>query len=239
MGFLNSTRYIGRQFDGYTILGLIGEGRYGVCYTARSAAGAQVIVKRFRPSMLRKNRDKNAFEAVILSQLKHDAIPELLGVINEKGFYGFILEKKPGVTVQSLLFEKKYRFTGAEIYSIGIQLIDIIQYLHTNGIVHRDIRIPNVLIDRDKVCLVDFGLARWADGKRYRYDVDFSFLGDFLLYLLYSSFVPQKGRSPWYMELPLTLDQKTFLLRLLRLEQPYENIDAVKEDFIQAFTLGG
>lgn len=239
MRFLSSTRYIGRQFDGYTILGLAGEGRYGVCYTARSAVGAQVIVKRFRPSMLRKNRDKNAYEAVILSRLRHDAIPELLGVINVKGFYGFILEKKSGVTVQSLLFEKKHRFTGTEIYSIGIQLIDIVQYLHTNGIVHRDVRIPNVLIDRDKVCLVDFGLARWADDKRYRYDVDFSFLGDFLLFLLYSSFVPRKSGLPWYMELPLTLDQKTFLRRLLRLEQPYKNIAAVKEDFIQAFALSG
>lgn len=235
MNFLNSARYIGRQYGDYTILGLAGEGRYGVCYTARSAEGAQVIVKRFKPSMLRKNREKNAFEAVILSQLRHDAIPELLGVISEKEFYGFILEQKPGVTVQSLLFEKKHRFTGPEIYSIGIQLIGIIQYLHINGVVHRDIRIPNVLIDGGRVCLIDFGLARWADGERYRYDVDFSFLGDFLLFLLYSSFVPHASGLPWHRELPLTCEQKTFLKRLLRLEQPYENIAAVKRDFIRAF----
>lgn len=235
MKSLNSAKFLGRQYGGYTILGLAGEGRYGVCYTAYSAEGVQVIIKRFKPSMMRKKREKNAFEAVLLSQLNHEAIPELLGVINEKGFYGFILEQKPGVTIQSLLVEKKHRFTDVEIYSIGTQLIDILQYLHTREIVHRDIRISNVLVDKNKVSLVDFGLARWADGNRYRYDVDFSFLGDFLLYLLYSSFVPHASGLPWHRELPLTCEQKTFLKRLLRLEQPYENISAVKRDFIRAF----
>ncbi len=203
--------YIGKQYGGYTLLKLIGEGRYGVCFLAESHNGTQVVIKRFKPSIFKKNKDKNMYEAVILSQLSHQAIPELLGVINENDFYGFVLEKKRGDTVQSLLFEKKYRFTKQEIYFIGYQLIDIIQYLHSHGVVHRDIRIPNVLVDNGIVYLVDFGLARWADNARYKYEIDFSYLGDFLLYLLYSTFSKQTKRNlPWYEELSRLTDKCCF-----------------------------
>ncbi|OJU08023.1 MAG: serine/threonine protein kinase [Clostridiales bacterium 43-6] len=230
--------YIGKQYGDYTLLKLIGEGRYGLCFLAQSHSGIPVVIKRFKPRIFKKNKDKNMFEAVILSQLHHQSIPELLGVINEKSFYGFVLEQKHGDTVQSLLFKKKHRFTSKEIYLIGYQLINIIQYLHGHGVVHRDIRIPNVIINSDKVYLVDFGLARWADNSCYKYDVDYSYLGDFLLYLIYSSFKKQKmKRTPWYDELSLTNDQMLFLKRLLRLTDPYESINEIKKDFVKAFSI--
>jgi serine/threonine-protein kinase len=76
------------------------------------------------------------------------------------------------------------------------------------------------------------------DNDRYKYDIDFSYLGDFLLYLLYSTYTAQKKkRLPWYQELPLSPEQKTFLKKLLRLENSYESIDEVKKDFIEAFCI--
>ncbi len=198
-----------------------------------------MILKRFRSGIFRRNAERNAYEAVILSQLRDSRIPELLGVINQQNFYGFVLEFKQGETVKSLLFRDKHRFSEYEIYDIGRQLISIITYLHEKGIVHRDIRIPNVLIHQGEVCLIDFGLARWADRDRYTYDVDFSYLGDFLLYLLYSSYEPQKKRSgqPWYDELRLTEEQRCFLKRVLGLNPGYECIKKVETDFIRAFSI--
>jgi len=73
MWFLNSKKYIGKQYGRYTING---------------AVGTPVIIKRFKPNIFKKNKEKNVYEAIILSQLNHYAIPKLLGVINEKGFYG-------------------------------------------------------------------------------------------------------------------------------------------------------
>ncbi len=184
MLFFNSKKYCGKQYGKYTIIKSVGEGRYGVCFLAHPISGTPVIIKRFKPNILKKNKDKNAYEAVILSQIKHKSIPELLGVINEKGFYGFVLEFKNGCTVKDLLFKYKYKFTKKEFFNISIQLIEIIKYIHSNGVVHRDIRIPNVLINKEEVYLIDFGLARWADNNKYPYDCDFSYLGDFLLYLV-------------------------------------------------------
>ena len=209
-----------------------------MCFLAHSNTGVMVIIKRFKPGIFKKNKEKNEHEAVILSQLKHTSIPELLGVINEKGLYAFVLEYKHGATVKELLFKQKHRFDNQEFFNIGTQLINIVKYLHKNGVVHRDIRIPNVLIDNGKVYLVDFGLARWANNDRYRFDVDFSYLGDFFLYLLYSSFKKENHKKlPWYQELPLTNFQQTFLKKLLGIEPFHASIDEVEKDFTEAFNV--
>lgn len=234
-------KYEGKKVCQYTIDRLLGEGRYGLCFLARSENGSTVVIKKYKKG-LRKNNIRDCIdEAVILSQLKDERIPEFLGVINEKGFYGFVLEYKNGCTVKDLLFKHSHKFSGEEFYHIGIQLINIIKYLHDNGIVHRDIRIPNVVIDQGKVYLIDFGLARWAE-KTAPYDLDFTYLGDFFLYLLYSSFEKTTKRKPWvqellwYDEISLTQEQKVFLRRLFGLETQYESIHDIETDFVKVFT---
>lgn len=239
MLFFNSKKYCGKQYGKYNIIKFVGEGRYGMCFLAHSIDGTPTIIKCFKPNAFKKNKEKNAYEAVILSQLNHNSIPEILGVINEKDFYGFILEQKQGETIEAMLFKHKHSFNNIEIYNIGIQLIDIIKYLHCNGVVHRDIRCPNVLFDGNRVYLVDFGLARWSDNYKYPYDLDFSYLGDFLLYLFYSSFETKKKykKLPWHKELSLTSKQKLFFKKLLGLEMAYKNIDDIEADFIKEFSV--
>jgi len=230
------TKYVGKKISSYTIDTLIGQGRYGICFLAHSDDNQKVVLKKFKTKMFIKNAKKNEFEAVILSQLQDKRIPQLLGVINEKGFYGFVLEFKYGLTIKELLFKKHHKFSDKEIYEIGSKLIGIIKYLHHNGVVHRDIRIPNVLYDHGDVTLVDFGLARWSNNQ-YPFDMDYSYLGDFLLYLFYSTFESTKRskKKPWYVELDLTDDQKQFLKKLLRLEPTYDSIDDVEAIFLKLF----
>lgn len=239
MWLYRKLKYSGKRVGKYIIERPIGEGRYGLCFLAKSDMEETVVIKKFKPSIFKKYSERNVYEAVILSKLKDKRIPEFLGVINQKGFYGFILELKHGCTVKDLLFKYKHKFTSEEFFNIGIQLIKIIKYIHVNCVVHRDIRIPNVLIDNGDVYLIDFGLARWADNSEYSYDLDFSYLGDFLLYLLYSSFeTKQKHKKlPWHKELPLTREQQLFLKKLLGLELAYENIDDIERDFIKVFMM--
>ncbi|MEQ8197399.1 MAG: protein kinase family protein [Clostridiaceae bacterium] len=236
MGLFSQMKYGGKRFGEYTIEKCIGEGRYGLCFLARNDLGSNVVIKKFKNSFSGNNSEKNINEAVILSKLGDKRFPELLGVINQGSFYGYVLEWKPGITLKDMIFRNSYKFSKKEIYSIGIRLIDIIKHLHENGIVHRDIRIPNVIIDDEEVYLIDFGLARFADEDKYRYDLDYSYLGDLLLYLIYSSF-EKKGRKnlPWYEELTLKDSQKIFLSRLMGLEVVYESIEEIEKDFIDAF----
>ncbi len=222
--------YPGKKINGYQIIQRLGQGRYGVCYLAVKDT-QPVVIKRFK-----KNKLKNVYEAQILAQLAHPGIPKFISLIREKGFYGFALEKKAGKTIQTILFKDKYRFTNLEIYQTGHQLIEILKYLHENGIVHRDLRIPNVIINQNQIALIDFGLARWEDEQHYSRQVDFFHLGDLLLYLLYSNYQGSiSAKHPWHAELELTASQKLFLKKLLQLSKPYQSIDEIAHDFEAIF----
>jgi len=93
-----------------------------------------------------------------------------------------------------------------------------------------------VIIDNEEVYLIDFGLARWSDNQ-YPSHLDFSYLGDFLLYLLYSLFQTKKmhKKLPWHQELPLTPEKTIFLKRLFGIEGIYDNINDIERDFIAFF----
>ncbi|GEL76965.1 serine/threonine protein kinase [Tenuibacillus multivorans] len=232
------TKLPGKSIKNYRMIKRIGEGRFSVTYLAINDQNKKVVIKRFKRKVIKKNDFQIEDEAVILSQMNHPSIPELLGIINQDKFYGFVLELMPGETVDSLLFRHKYSFSETEIRIIGYQLIQILKYLHERGIVHGDIRIPNVLIDdNNRVSLVDFGLADWAGHNHITYDQDFSYFGDFLMYLHYSSFNgKQRKKGPWYEELDLSYDQVYFYKRLLRLEEPYTRIEEVEKDFLKVYS---
>lgn len=97
----------------------IGTGRYGVCFLARDPAGKMVVLKRFRTGMRRKHPDFSQQEAVILSGLDHPAVPELLGVINDRSGYYFVLEYQKGKTLKEWLFEEKKFFQMKRSFGSG------------------------------------------------------------------------------------------------------------------------
>ena len=105
-----------KKVGDYTVASCIGKGRYGVCFLAFDPDGNKVILKRFRPRMWRKNKHVNHYEAVILSGL------------------------------EQWLFEKKKVFTAEEIYRIGSQIFEVLEYLHSRSVVHGDISAANVLL---------------------------------------------------------------------------------------------
>lgn len=166
--------------------------RKTVLLSARNAEGRRVVLKRFRPKMFRENSGENHHEAVILSGLAHPAVPEFLGVLNLRQGYFFILEYKPGSTLRSLLFRQRTEFTDEQIFRIGAQLLDVLIYLHSRSVVHGDLSISNVVDDGRQVSLLDFGLARYMDGRDISADLDYSCFGNVLLYLLYSRYHEQK-----------------------------------------------
>ncbi len=138
--------------------------------------------------MLKKIGSKVIYEQEILKNINHNCIPKFIKTLQFEKFFGYVLEYKEGKTFEEIICEDEYVFKREEIYDICIQIIEILKYLHKSGIVHRDIRIPNTIYYKKKVNLVDFGLARWINNKRYTENVDFSYLGDFLLHLYYTSF---------------------------------------------------
>lgn len=223
------------QIIEYVIEKIIGEGRFGICYQV-SSDQKLCILKQLKRGMLKKSGVKARFEEEILKSLQHESIPRFIEKIECENFCGYVLEFKEGRTFEDIIFLDGYVFEREEIFRIGSQLVEILKYLHSKGIVHRDIRVPNTLYDGQKVNLVDFGLARWINNRKYRADMDFAFLGDFLVHLYYSSFEFKSGKKrPWYEELKLTEKELLFLKRLMGVEQRYKSILEVEVDFFDAF----
>lgn len=116
-------------------------------------------------------------------------------------------------------------------------MIEIIEYLHINNIVHRDIRLPNLILNKDMLFLIDFGLARVIDNIKYVAQIDFTYLGDVFLYILYTDYDNSSTNKAWYNELDLSHSQNFFLKKLMGIEVPYNNIKEVYNDFIEAFDI--
>ena len=224
----------GKKIGDYTVASCIGKGRYGVCFLALDPDGKKVILKKFRTRMWKKNKNANHYEAVILSGLEHPAVPELLGVINNRQGYYFVLEYKEGLTLEQWLFDRKKIFTSGEIYRIGSQMFEVLEYLHGRNVVHGDISVANVIDDGEKISLLDFGLARYADGENIRFSLDYARAANVILYLLYSGY-EGKGRRPWHEELPLTGEQREFLKKLLEPEEQFRDTGTVRHKFEKIF----
>lgn len=223
-----------RHAEIYTIESKLGGGRYGVCYLAQDPEGRRVVLKRFRPQTFRENSGENHHEAVILSGLAHPAVPEFLGVLNLRQGYFFVLGYKPGSTLRDLLFRQHTEFSDRQIFRIGVQLLDVLVYLHSRSVVHGDLSISNVVDDGRKVSLLDFGLARYMDSSEISTDLDHSCFGNVLLYLLYSRYHGKKFGA-WYEELELSDAKKFFLKRLLGLERSFPDTRFVKQEFLNCF----
>ncbi len=224
----------GKKIGDYTVASCIGKGRYGVCFLALDPDGKKVILKKFRTRMWKKNKNANHYEAVILSGLEHPAVPELLGVINNRQGYYFVLEYKEGLTLEQWLFDRKKIFTSGEIYRIGSQMFEVLEYLHGRNVVHGDISVANVTDDGEKISLLDFGLARYADGENIRFSLDYARAANVILYLLYSGY-DGKGSRPWHEELPLTGEQREFLKKLLEPEEQFRDTGTVRHEFEKIF----
>jgi serine/threonine-protein kinase CTR1 len=96
----------------------------------------------------------------MLAKYRHPNIVLMIGAITTPPQLLLVMELMPG-TLYDLLHRRKTSLSEADKRRIAVQLVGVISYLHRHGIVHRDIKSHNILVDKGytvKIC--DFGLAR-------------------------------------------------------------------------------
>jgi serine/threonine-protein kinase len=197
-------------------------------------------------------------ETRMLSRLQHPAIPALYEHFDHRGFPCFTMSFAPGTSLERMLFVDERVFTPSESLAMLLRILDIVAYVHSQGVVHRDIRIGNVIIDGDDVHLIDFGLARELGAgqtmedrvetisdddpteKQLRralsFTSDFYGLGHLLLFMLYSGYAKEGIERGWEEELTnLHPQTRRLLRRMLQAEQPYTHIRDVIADATSAW----
>ncbi|WP_442599746.1 serine/threonine protein kinase [Neobacillus sp. D3-1R] len=235
-------------YERYQISHFIGKGSYGLAYQAMDEkTGKTVVVKQLRK---RKNRSQKRLlerEAKILNSLNHPAIPELLNLFEEANRYYLIMEYMEGKNVEEIIFYERVKYDEKESFETLLEVLRVIRSLHENGIVHRDLRLPNILIQDKKVSVIDLGLAVWIHEKEpiplealplekrmYReisFKSDFYALGHFVLFLLYSNYqVHSSKKNSWEEELSIHENSKHIIRRMLKLDSSYENVDEIITD---------
>ncbi|CAL5209735.1 unnamed protein product [Lathyrus oleraceus] len=147
---------------------LIGSGAFGRVYMGMNLdSGELIAVKQvlIEPGIAFKaNTQANIREleeeVKLLKNLKHPNIVRYLGTAREEDSLNILLEFVPGGSISSLL-GKFGSFPESVIRTYTKQLLEGLEYLHNNRIIHRDIKGANILVD-NKGCikLADFGASR-------------------------------------------------------------------------------
>ena len=109
------------------------------------------------------NKDPHKFKNIrkeinIMNNLKHEGVLRLIESVETLTKISLVVEYGGE---QSLLefIKRQFPLKVAQIRDIATQLIKALCYLHSKSIVHRDIKLQNVLIREGKITLIDFGFG--------------------------------------------------------------------------------
>ncbi len=153
---------IGQAISHYKILEKLGEGGMGVVYKAQDTKLDRVVALKFLPHFLTSSETERARflqEAKAASALNHPNVCTIYG-IEEHGGQPFIeMELVEGVTLKHKFSESPLKIQDAIGYAV--QIGEALQEAHTKGIVHRDVKSENIMVNsKNQIKVMDFGLAK-------------------------------------------------------------------------------
>ena len=155
------------QIDGYEVVKEIGRGGMGVVFEARQLSlGRSVAIKVLRDAALSSSSIRARFdkEAQLIAQLKHDNIVDVIefGRVDDRPFLVMpLLEGQP--LSRSISKEPLSEKAAAKIM---LTVTDAVQFAHSQGVIHRDIKPGNIMGDDERCQVMDFGLAFVEDSDQ-------------------------------------------------------------------------
>ncbi|XP_041316340.1 hormonally up-regulated neu tumor-associated kinase isoform X1 [Pyrgilauda ruficollis] len=155
-----------KRVGNYLIGRKLGEGSFAkVREGLHVITGEKVAVKVIDKKRAKKDTyvTKNLRrEGQIQQMIRHPNIAQLLDILETENSYYLVMELCPGGNLMHKIYEKK-RLEEHEARKYIRQLILAVEHLHRAGVVHRDLKIENLLLDEDNnIKLIDFGLSNCA-----------------------------------------------------------------------------
>ncbi|KNE59560.1 CMGC/CDK protein kinase [Allomyces macrogynus ATCC 38327] len=161
-GFFGSCRNIEDYVKGQKV----GEGTYGVVYRVKESHqenGPDYAVKR-----IRMDNDNDGFpipsirEVSLLRQLKHKNVVRVQEVVvGSKLDHTFMLMEFCDRDLATMLDRLPEPLAPREVQCLMRQLLEGMMYLHNNFVIHRDLKLANLLLNHEGILkIADFGLAR-------------------------------------------------------------------------------
>jgi serine/threonine-protein kinase len=163
----DSTDSGNRSVNQFDILEKIGQGGMGRVYRARDRHLGRIVALKFlAPELIGSEPAHARFlrEAHALSAVSHPHIATIFDVADAAGEPFLVLEYLSGGTLRTKmrrLSAEGHRLSPGQIAGYAIQIAEGLAHAHRNGIVHRDVKTSNILLDaQGNLKITDFGLAR-------------------------------------------------------------------------------
>jgi serine/threonine protein kinase/tetratricopeptide (TPR) repeat protein len=159
----------GATFAGrYQIIEEIGKGDIGRVYKAYDTKiKEKIALKLIKPEIARDKRttERLSNEIRLARKIKHKNICQVFDLGEEKGAHFITMEYISGATLDSMIRMSGRLAVGTTI-NIAKQMAEGLAEAHRIGIVHRDLKSGNVMIDREgNIFITDFGIARSLESK--------------------------------------------------------------------------
>jgi predicted ATPase len=146
----------------YKIITQIGKGGMGRVYRVRDThINEDIALKLIRPEIAADEKVIERFrnELIIARKITHKNVCRLFDINEEAGIPFITMEYVSGEDLKSILW-KEAKLAEAKILSIAKQLLEGLDAAHELGVVHRDLKPQNIMIDeKETVKIMDFGIA--------------------------------------------------------------------------------
>src|SRR5438094_3177973 len=147
----------------YEILQLLGEGGMGAVYKARDRELDRVVaLKVIRPELANQQEVLRRFkqELILARQVTHKNVIRIFDLGEADGIKFISMDYIEGEDLRSLL-RQKGRLSPEEATSIVMQVCQALEAAHAEGVVHRDLKPQNIMLDSSgRATVMDFGIAR-------------------------------------------------------------------------------
>lgn len=158
----------GQKIPGYKILGKLGAGAMASVFKARQLSLDRLVAIKVLPRKFSSNPqfiERFYAEGRAAAQLNHPNIVQAYDVGKAGDYHYFVMEFVDGRTVYDDIVKNK-RFSEADALDIVIQIAEALQHAHERGLIHRDVKPKNIMINRQGMAkLADMGLARAVSDK--------------------------------------------------------------------------
>ncbi len=158
----------GSMLGRYRLDRVLGNGAMGIVYLATDTRlGRPVAIKIPRTELLRDAEKRIEREARTMASVKHRNLASILDVDQCDGVTFLVMEYISGTSLSDMLRDCN-RISSVEAAQIMWKLAEATDCAHTSGVVHRDIKPGNIIIDEcNEPILMDFGLA-YSDSEDSR-----------------------------------------------------------------------
>jgi len=120
----------------------------------------QVITIASNTDVFKQGKTRFQREGEILTRLRHPNVVQVTNLFEETGTAYLVMELIKGQTLRKVLDDKAGKLKPNKIEQIMTQIVEALAEIHTKKIYHLDLKPENIMLDDERVVLVDFGAAK-------------------------------------------------------------------------------